>query len=78
MMLLPLAFSVVSQHLTWLGRHIFSSEELTVSVQVSIEILSPIHGASVDSSDPQGLPLHVKVHGMDIPAEGYAQVTTCV
>jgi len=44
--------------------------------QVSIEILSPEQGSTIDASDPKGLPLHIKVHGMIIPTEGYAQVCT--
>jgi hypothetical protein len=42
--------------------------------EVTIDILSPIHGTVVDASNPNGLALHVKVTGLSIPDDGYAQL----
>lgn len=42
--------------------------------EVSIDIVSPVHGGTVDASNPAGLPLHVKLYGLDIPTEGYAHL----
>jgi len=42
--------------------------------KVSIDIISPAPGRTVDTRDPTGLPLHVKVHGLKMPQEGYAQI----
>ena len=41
---------------------------------VSVEILSPADGAKVPAAQPDGLPLHVQVQGLQLPSEGYAQL----
>jgi hypothetical protein len=41
---------------------------------VNIDILSPADGSMVDASDPKGLPFHVRVDGINLPDDGFAQV----
>jgi hypothetical protein len=42
--------------------------------EISIDIISPSQGAIVDVTDPKGLPLHVKIYGLEMPQEGFAKI----